>query len=239
MKNEKLALIDADSICYFCSKDTLEESKELVDELIKTILFKVNVKKCILFISEGKYFRHSIYPQYKEKRKPSTTLLFLRELKLYLKERYKAYSFSGVEADDLVSYYKHKMPNSIICSADKDVFLQIAGTHYNYKKHEFITTNEEEAEHFLWFQCIMGDSTDNIKGIPGIGEAKAGKYLLGSTNADYQLRTYNAYIEYYKNAHLAMHYMQLNFKLVYLLKYEEDFKLYFEDLPSIKEICSL
>jgi 5'-3' exonuclease len=237
MEDDNIALIDADSICYFCSKDTLEESKGLVDELIKTILYNTKVSKCILFISEGKYFRHSIYPQYKAGRKPSTTLLFLRELKLYLKERYNAYSFSGVEADDLVSYYKQKMPKAIICSADKDVFLQIPGTHYNYKKHEFITTSSVDAYYFLWFQCIMGDSTDNIKGVPGIGEKKAEKYLQGEE--DYQLRTYQAYFDYYKNSHLAMHYMQLNFKLVYLLKYEEDFKLYFEELPKITKICSL
>lgn len=239
MKDKQIALIDADSICYFCSKDTLEESKELVDELIKNILINVNLEKCILFISEGKYFRHSIYPQYKEKRKDRPqTLLFLKELKQYLKERYKAYSFSGVEADDLVSYYKNKYPKCIICSADKDVFNQIPGTHYNYKKHEFVKTTPVEAERFLWLQAIMGDATDNIKGVPGIGPKKAEGYFK-EWNDDYLNAAFNAYYDYYKSDFLAMHHLQLNFKLVYLLKTDEDFQLYCEGIPSITEICSL
>lgn len=240
-EEEKLALIDADSLCFLCSKETLEESQNNIDDCIKNILAFVKVKKFVCFISEGKYFRHGIYPLYKSNR-PPTELLWIRELKEYLKVKYKAISFDGAEADDLVAYYAFKLKNTVVCAIDKDLLKQIPGKHFNYhyKSWKYVETSEEEAIQFLWLQNIIGDGVDFIPGVKkGLGPVKAMKILEGATIDEYQLRVFNAYLNHYKEVGLAMHHMTLNFKLVYLLKTEEDFLLYFGKLPQIKEICCL
>lgn len=156
-KNKTIGLIDADSLCYFSSKETLEESKEHLDLYVKNISEATKLKKFIFFISEGKYFRHSIYPQYKDGR-PASKLLYLKELKEYLKEKYVAYSFSGVEADDLISYYSNLLESSIVIAIDKDLLKQIPGKHFNYyhKTFDFVETSKEESLVFLWAQVLMG-----------------------------------------------------------------------------------
>lgn len=239
-KNEDcIGLIDADSICYICSTDTLETSKKNVDSLISNILTMIRVKKFVLFLSRGKYFRHDFYPEYKANR-PDSPLLFLKELKVYMEERYNAYIFDGAEADDLVAYYSKTLENSIVCSADKDVFNQIPGKHFNYKKIKFIDTTKEQAESFLWLQVLMGDSVDNIKGIPGTGEVKAAKILAkAGSPRDFPKVVYEAYLEYYKTSHLAMHYMQLNFKLVHLLNEKDEYLFYFKKVPLVDKICTI
>ncbi len=152
----KFAWIDADSLCYICSTDTLEKSIKNIDSFINKILREVKAEEAVFFLSEGKYFRHEIYPQYKGNRSTSA-LLFLKELKQHLKLKYKAFTFDGVEADDLVCFFKNKYEDSsIICCMDKDVYSQMPGTHYNYRTGEYITTTKEEGENFTWLQTLMG-----------------------------------------------------------------------------------
>jgi len=158
----KLALVDADSLCYICSTDTLEKSISSMDSFIKKILREVEADEAVFFLSEGKYFRHNIYPEYKGNRSTSA-LLFLKQLKEHLKIKYKAFTFDGVEADDLVCYFKNKHENSIICCMDKDIYKQMPGTHYNYRTGEYITTTEWNGNKFTWLQTLMGKLLNSVK----------------------------------------------------------------------------
>lgn len=88
------------------------------------------------------------------------------------------------ETDDIISFlaYYHKDlldTDCIICSPDKDL-QQIPGTHYNPNKpwdEAIKILSVEEAQFNYLKQLLMGDSTDNIAGIPGLGEVKATKFL--------------------------------------------------------------
>jgi len=185
----KLAIIDADSICYICSKDTIKESIDAVDFLFANIMRETGSTHYYLFLSEGKYFRHSIDSNYKGNRK-QTDLKFVRTLKSYLKENYYAESFKLLEADDIVAYVS-KLAESgtlvenedftdfTICAIDKDISGQVAGNHFNYSKGTWKITNSLQAHRFLFTQAITGDAGDNIKGVPGVGGKKAEEYLLG------------------------------------------------------------
>lgn len=112
-----------------------------------------------------------------------------------------------LEADDLISIRAKElgMDNCVIISIDKDL-KQIGGYYWSYYKqkskdaygepivnefgnHEteykqkaidYIT--REEAEYLFWEQMIMGDPSDNIKGIKGIGKKGAEKILSESNN---------------------------------------------------------
>lgn len=69
----------------------------------------------------------------------------------------------------------------VICAIDKDM-NQIAGKHFNWaiirlgtivREAKIYDVSPEEGDRFFWTQCLVGDPTDNIKGVPGIGKVKA------------------------------------------------------------------
>jgi len=84
-----------------------------------------------------------------------------------------------------------------LCSPDKDVLNAIEGTHYNYFSSNrfdiqphFQTNTKEDALRFPYYQALMGDATDNIKGANGVGKVKANKLLEECvTKEDYYTST--------------------------------------------------
>ena len=110
MNEEKiLVLIDADSLVYSSSKESLKESIEIIDDKVQNIFEKTGADYYSMFISLGTYFRHTVDPGYKAQRKSyPTQLLWTRTLKNYLIEKYGAVAGKNVEADDLVAYFNNK-----------------------------------------------------------------------------------------------------------------------------------
>jgi hypothetical protein len=53
----------------------------------------------------------------------------------------------------------------------------LEGTHYNYKKNEWVTVSEQDSIIYFWKSMIIGDTADNIKGLEGKGKAFADKLL--------------------------------------------------------------
>lgn len=180
----KTALIDADGIIYIAcynKKDStevksLQDCKNAVDDVIKNILLATGSDKYLLFLTVGKNFRYDIYPEYKGNRKYSEKPEHFDRVKEYFITDYKAVYKHGLEADDLCLIYSKSIPNSFIASPDKDM-LMLEGTHYNYNKAQWITTSSSEAAYNFWSSMITGDTADNIKGIPGKGEAYVKKVL--------------------------------------------------------------
>ena len=75
--------------------------------------------------------------------------------------------------------------DTCICSIDKDL-LQIPGRHYNFVDDVKSTVDIYEADNWFMTQVLSGDvSTDNIQGLPGIGEAKAAN-IVDSFAGDHQ-----------------------------------------------------
>ena len=136
-------------------------------------------------------------------------------------QKYNFWGVSGFEADDLVSYYSYTDRRStIICSPDKDVLYQCVGMHFNYQKNDFLHTTPDEALKFLWKQVLMGDSTDNIQGIPGVGEKTSDNWLKNRKN-DFEAFALKKYVEKFGMVQGIMKFHE-TFRLVYLLKTPED-----------------
>lgn len=240
---QTLAIIDGDSLCYLSSKGTIQESISNIDSRISDILTKTKCTHYYLFLSEGRYFRYDVNADYKASRSGSASpLLYLKTLKQYLKEQYYGESWKNVEADDAVAYTQNKFLNgdfklitdSVICSPDKDVIKQVPGNNFNYQTSDFNTTTQLQADLFLHIQSIMGDSTDNIKGIPGIGEVKAGKLLADVHPENQAIAAYKAYLEYYKVPGQALYEYQKNFRQVYLLRTDADFQNEVGYIPELQ-----
>lgn len=239
---KKIAVIDGDSICYICSRDTVEESISNAKSLMNNIKERSGCTHYYLFLSDGKYFRHKVNPDYKGNRKGSA-LKFLRTLKAYLKEEFGGIAYEGLESDDLSAYV---MNNSRIenakdynisylnCSPDKDVRKQVWGNWFDYRSNQSGTTSREEAMKFLYLQALMGDSTDNIKGLPGIGEKKAEKILdINGYNAQITLGAYLG--AYEDNIANGIFEFQKNFRQVYLLREDIDFLSEVGYVPELLE----
>ena len=149
-----------------------------VNEMIENTLAEVEASEYKLFLTSPDNFRKHIYPEYKANR-TATKPKHLQFLRDYLVESWQGTVAEKMEADDYLGINQHE--SSIICSIDKDL-LQVPGKHYNFVKKEFYEVDVETGSRNFYTQLLTGDTSDNIKGIAGIGPVKAKKALADATN---------------------------------------------------------
>ncbi len=150
----------------------------------------------VAFDLKGPTFRHEMYDGYKAGRKPMPPELAM-QLPL-LKEILKAMNISvieeeGFEADDILGTLslqaEKKGIEVLLFTGDKDalqlcsdmtkvIFTKRGVTDFDlYDREKVIERYSLTPEQFIDLKAIMGDSSDNIPGIAGIGE-KGGIELL-------------------------------------------------------------
>jgi DNA polymerase-1 len=189
------ALIDQDLLCYRCAasaeNDDLGIAIYRIDELLDNILNKTGATSYRAFLTGPNNFRKQIYPEYKANRvapKPK----HLRDLQDYSLEKLSAeFAPEFLEADDALAIYQ--TDDTIICSLDKDL-LQVAGKHFSWeingkgwtRPDTFLEQTELEGLRLFYKQCLKGDTSDNVKGIEGLGEKKATK-LLADCSSDIEM----------------------------------------------------
>ena len=147
----------------------------------------------VVFDAKGKTFRNDIYKEYKANRPPMPD--DLREQLVPLKDIVKAIGFplieiSGVEADDviatLVKQAKENNFKSVISSLDKDLMQLVEdpiSTMMNTMTHQIF--NEEKVFEKFGVKptqirdmlALTGDTSDNIPGVPKVGQKTAAKWL--------------------------------------------------------------
>jgi DNA polymerase-1 len=151
-------------------------------------------------------FRHKMYPEYKANRSEMPEDL-AAQLPLFFK-LFEAMNIPmirrpGIEADDIAGTLAHKLANKdlhvYIVSGDKD-FMQLVNDHvfvYQPKKGDESVIIDREGvrlkfgvlpEQVIDCLTIIGDTSDNVPGVHGIGEKGAEKLLndYGSLNAIYE-----------------------------------------------------
>lgn len=143
--------------------------------------------------------------KYKGNRDGTSKPVLHGEIRQYLIDHHGAMICNGIEADDAVSIvqmtYRAKGARSVIATYDKDL-NGTPGLHYDFRSNvrKLYDVSEDEAIRYFYKQVLMGDlSTDNIQGIPGIGETKADKILEGvpATDVDLYKACLAAYKKYY------------------------------------------
>lgn len=136
--------------------------------------------------------RHQLYPAYKADRPPAPDELrvqFRRCRQVAEAFGIACYGSSRVEADDIIGRFAHlaqqaAMPVTII-SADKDLAQYIGplDTYWDYARSRRLGTNDiyrrfrVRPEQIPDWLALCGDKSDNIPGIPGVGEATAARLL--------------------------------------------------------------
>ena len=98
-------------------------------------------------------------------------------IRKYLENTYWTQSSSVWEADDLLAMACTQQ-GACIVSIDKDL-LQVPGKHYNINTKEYKVVDQFQGDLSLCRQLLVGDSTDNIPGLPGVGNKTADKMLAG------------------------------------------------------------
>lgn len=156
-------------------------------------IFKKYKGACIIFTLEGhENKRKEIYKDYKANRSeaPADLLAQLPVAISWLEDMgLKTLQINGYEADDCIASLSHLAQlqgfSVQIISHDKDLYQLISQnvSLYDYSKKRVITALECEQKfgvkpsEFITYQSIVGDSSDNIPGIKGIGAKGALKIL--------------------------------------------------------------
>ncbi|MEJ2688503.1 MAG: DNA polymerase I [Deltaproteobacteria bacterium] len=146
----------------------------------------------VAFDAKGKTFRHDMYPEYKAHRPPMPEDLAVQLP--YIRRVVDAHNIlsleqNGVEADDLIASATAKLVRSdipvVVISGDKDL-LQLVGPNVRlwdpmndrwYDRQAVQDKYKVEVEQLLEFFALIGDSSDNIPGIAGVGAKTAEKLI--------------------------------------------------------------
>lgn len=160
---------------------------------IKKFYGEFGVTKVVAFWEgEGsKAYRQGYYPYYKSNRNDKITLTEDQKhdlehkrnrVKQYLEELFiRQVEVYGIEADDAIAYYVKHSPNEnkLIYTNDRDLLALIADDVKVYISNKKAVINKDNFNNYFDYhyknvgliKMIAGDTSDNISGIQGIGEA--------------------------------------------------------------------
>ena len=174
--------------------------------MLNKIIKEEKPEYMLVAFDKGKTFRHEKYKSYKEGRiKTPDDLLKQFEVakKLVPLMGIKMYEIDNYEADDIIGTYSRLVSedkdfDSLIVSSDKDLLQLInkENTVKLLKSKDYIMMDEETffneygitPDKMIDLKGLMGDSSDNIPGVKGIGEKTALKLLqdYGSIEGIYE-----------------------------------------------------
>ncbi len=203
MSREKIILIDGNSLAYrafYALPDTMRSAKGLTTNAIygfTSMLLKILDEQpefvAISFDRPEPTFRHKEYKEYKATREKAPPTL--HEQFPYIKEVAKAfdipiYEIAGFEADDVIGTLAKEAAaqgfNVEIVTGDLDP-LQLVDDKIKVKRTVKGITDirlygaKEVAEHYgglrpgqlIDYKSLKGDTSDNIPGVPKVGEKMA------------------------------------------------------------------
>lgn len=190
------------------AKDFAVDYMKTVDSLRKSY----HCQKLIICGDMGSSsYRKGIYPEYKANRKKKYEeqteeeaekfANFFKEMQEILvayeeAETFPVLRFPGVEADDLYAYVCSKRKKysiekiwAISSDADWDLLVDEHISRFSYVTRKEITYENWSEKYdftrdeYISIKCLMGDSGDNVLGVPGIGPKRARELVqtFGST----------------------------------------------------------
>jgi DNA polymerase-1 len=146
----------------------------------------------VVFDAKGKTFRDDIYPEYKAHRPPMPDALaeqiapihdIVRALGLPL------LSVEGVEADDVIGTLVREASaagiDTLVSTGDKDMAQLVDGRvrlvdtmqEREYDHDAVVEKFGVAPEQIVDYLALVGDTSDNIPGVPGVGPKTAAKWL--------------------------------------------------------------
>ena len=211
-------------------------------------------------------YRKDIYPLYKQNRKDKyeqQTEAERAEFELFfedftatlelLGEHYPVLRYQGVEADDIAAYVVSKkaklgIPEIWLMSSDKDwdLLVQPGVGRFSYVTRKE-TTYENWNDHYsfeptdyIHVKCLMGDSGDNVPGVPGVGPKRAQQLVeeYGTTWDIINSIPLPGKYKYIQAINQSREQLETNYKLMDLQTYCKD-ALGLDNCKNIDEILGL
>lgn len=216
MKQPKLILIDGSSYLFRAFYvPQLRRMQTTSGQPTGAVFGTINMIKSLIgeypdahivavFDAKGKTFRHDLYTDYKANRPPMPDEL--RSQVDYVHRAIKALGIPliatpGVEADDVIgSYARIAAENGdtvLVATGDKDL-AQIVSKRVNlidtmkkviYDEAAVLDKHGVRPDQIIDYLTLVGDSSDNIPGVPKVGPKTAAKWLE-------QYQTLDAIIEH-------------------------------------------
>ena len=174
---------------YIFKDDTLANCLDALNDYIWDIIHTLDsAAEYKLFLTGKKCFRREKYSFYKEKRSTEKPPHW-HEIREFLVDEWGAVvTDDGYEADDWIADLARPEYDAIVVSIDKDLNT-FEGWKYNPDKRvKFYVTNST-AELWLACQMLIGDTSDNIPGIPGVGKVACVNILSGAPDPMHRVRT--------------------------------------------------
>jgi len=190
MKTTRTLLVDGDIVAYKAA--TIAETpidwgdgvwtlhaheKDVIgsmEEFMSKIIEESGCGKVITCLSGDNLYRKDVAPYYKANRKGTRKPMLLKFAKKYLSDKYNGKVEDNLEADDLLGILGSADKNTVIWSLDKDLLTIPA---YHLIDGKVVEIDQEEADYHFLYQTLVGDSTDNYKGCPTVGDKKANALL--------------------------------------------------------------
>lgn len=180
-------LIDGDLIAYRCAASVEPNGEEEIavlrcDRLMQQLLHETESDTYQCFLTGHNNFRRQINPEYKANRKDIVPPQWLQQCKAFLISDWNSRIAHECEADDYLGIAQTE--GTMIASLDKDL-LMIPGWHYSWEisgnnwTKVAVQTYVPPLEGIKTFykQMLIGDVSDNIRGVDKIGKVKAAKLL--------------------------------------------------------------
>lgn len=202
-----LFLIDGNNIAC---RDRFGAGREAIADLTKRRVYacvkKWRPSEVIACFDQGRSFRHEIYSEYKSGRSEIEGIGFDLEVArlAYMCCGAKSVSIDGYEADDLIASYSAQYDGKVmVFSGDKDLHqliekgrvLQVVKAqsrngvlHPEYVNHDSLVEKYGVTpEQWVDYRCLIGDTSDAIKGAKGVGPKGAVELLskYGSISSFY------------------------------------------------------
>ncbi|WP_088006621.1 DNA polymerase I [Indiicoccus explosivorum] len=214
---KKLLLLDGNSLAYraFFALPLLTNDQGIHTNavygftmMLQKILEEENPTHMLVAFDAGKTtFRHETFGEYKggrQKTPPELSEQFPHLKKLIEAYKIKSYELPNYEADDIIGTLSREAEEAgdevIVISGDKDLTQLASPSTSVYITKKGITDIEKytvehvrekyglSPEQIIDMKGLMGDASDNIPGVPGVGEKTALKLLAqhGSVEGVYE-----------------------------------------------------
>ena len=204
----ELMLVDGNSLAYrafFALPDTISTADGfptnalygLAAMMMKVVTEERPSRVVVCWDAPGKTFRHEQYPEYKAGRAQTPDLF--REQSVHFRPLMEAFGFvntelTGFEADDLIGTLARRAEEGgervTILTSDRDTFqlvtdlVSVLATGRGvtdttrYTPDKVVERYGIGPEQMVDFRGLVGDNSDNLKGVPGIGEKTAAQLIV-------------------------------------------------------------
>ena len=171
-----------------------------VINMLKKLPTKYNTEHvAVIFDAKGKSFRNDIYPEYKANRKSMDDELRVQIQPLHdiiKKMGFPLIVVDGVEADDVIGTLAKDLEKEdyrvVISTGDKDMAQLVDEKVVLFDSMKNVTMDIDgvvekygvRPDQIIDYLALMGDTSDNIPGVPSVGPKTAVKWLAEHENIE-------------------------------------------------------